>query len=57
MDNHLVIPLVVVEELDGLKKADGEKGSNARTAVRILESCRIKGDLLSQGQAKTQKSY
>lgn len=45
-DNHLVIPLVVVEELDGLKKADGEKGSNARTAVRILESCRIRGDLL-----------
>ena len=45
-DNDLVIPLVVVEELDGLKKADGEKGSNARTAVRILESCRIRGDLL-----------
>lgn len=29
-DNDLVIPLVVVEELDGLKKADGEKGANAR---------------------------
>lgn len=26
-DNDLVIPLVVVEELDGLKKADGEKGT------------------------------
>lgn len=24
-DNHVVIPLVVVEELDGLKKADDEK--------------------------------
>ena len=25
-DNNLVLPLVVLEELDGLKKADGEKG-------------------------------
>lgn len=24
-DNHLVLPLVVLEELDGLKKAEGEK--------------------------------
>ena len=35
-DNNLVIPLVVIEELDGLKKADGEKGANARAAVRML---------------------
>lgn len=47
-DNDLVIPLVVVEELDGLKKADGEKGANARAAVRILENCRIKGNLLKK---------
>lgn len=26
-DNHVVIPLVVVEELDGLKKADDESQS------------------------------
>lgn len=39
-DNDLVIPLVVVEELDALKKADGEKGANARQAVRLLESYR-----------------
>ncbi len=45
-DNNLVIPLVVVEELDGLKKADGEKGANARAAVRLLEGYRQKGDLL-----------
>ena len=45
-DNDLVIPLVVLEELDGLKKADGEKGANARTAVRKLEGYRHKGDLL-----------
>ena len=29
-DNLVVIPLIVVEELDGLKKADGEKGSENR---------------------------
>ena len=37
-DNDLIIPLVVLEELDGLKKADGEKGANARAAVRLLEN-------------------
>ncbi|NCB93525.1 MAG: PhoH family protein [Clostridia bacterium] len=45
-DNNLVIPLVVVEELDGLKKAEGEKGANARMAVRMLEECRSRGNLL-----------
>ena len=45
-DNHLVLPLVVLEELDGLKKAEGEKGANARAAVRKLEEYRHKGDLL-----------
>ncbi len=44
-DNNLVIPLVVLEELDGLKKHEGEKGANARTAVRKLEEYRNKGDL------------
>jgi len=45
-DNDLVIPLVVVEELDGLKKADGEKGASARAAVRQLECLRSTGNLL-----------
>ena len=45
-DNNLVIPLVVLEELDGLKKAEGEKGANAREAVRKLEAYRNRGDLL-----------
>ena len=39
-ENEVVIPLVVVEELDGLKKADGERGANARSAIRLLESLR-----------------
>ena len=42
----MIIPLVVVEELDGLKKADGDKGANARAAVRLLEKYRNEGDLL-----------
>ena len=46
-ENEVVIPLVVVEELDGLKKADGERGANARSAIRLLESLRGKGDLLN----------
>ena len=45
-DNNLVLPLVVLEELDGLKKSDGEKGANARATVRKLEEYRQKGDLL-----------
>lgn len=45
-DNHLVLPLVVLEELDGLKKAEGEKGANAREAIRRLERLRLAGDLL-----------
>ena len=46
-DNNLVIPRVVMEEMDGLKQAEGEKGANARAAVRLLESYREEGDLLT----------
>lgn len=45
-DNHLVLPLVILEELDALKKSDGERGANAREAIRYLEGLRTKGDLL-----------
>lgn len=44
-ENEVVIPLVV-EELDGLKKAEGEKGANARQAIRLLDSLRQRGNLL-----------
>ena len=52
-DNHLVLPLVVLEELDGLKKCEGEKGANARVAVRKLEEYRNQGDLLKVCPWKT----
>ena len=45
-ENQVVLPLVVLEELDGLKKADGERGANARRAIRLLEKLRGRGDLL-----------
>mgnify|MGYP002544148643 CR=1 FL=1 len=45
-ENLVVLPLAVLEELDNLKKADGEKGENARKAIRKLEKFRTMGDLL-----------
>lgn len=47
-DNTVILPLAVLEELDGLKNADGERGRNARQAIRTLESLRLTGDM-SQG--------
>ena len=29
-DNHIVLPLAVLEGLDALKQADGDEGGNAR---------------------------
>lgn len=52
-DNRVVLPMVVLEELDHLKKAEGEKGANARAAIRMLEQLRQKGDLLKG--VKTEK--
>ena len=62
-DNTVIIPLVVVEELDGLKKADGDKGANARAAARLLEKYRNEGDLLkgvklkNGGSLRIEKNY
>ena len=38
---------MVLEELDGLKKAEGERGYNARQVIRTLEALRNRGDLIS----------
>ncbi|MBU5626944.1 PhoH family protein [Oscillibacter sp. MSJ-2] len=45
-DNDIVLPLAVIEELDGLKRSAGERGANARAAIRSLEELRSQGDLL-----------
>ena len=45
-DNHIVLPLAVLEELDGLKNAEGEKGRSARQVIRFLEELRSQGSLV-----------
>ena len=45
-DNIVVIPVVVLEELDNMKKAEGETGANARSSIRNIERLRLEGDLL-----------
>lgn len=55
-DNHVVLPVVVLEELDNLKKAEGEKGANARKAIRLLENLRRKGDLLTAPPGRRARS-
>lgn len=45
-DNRIVLPLAVLEELDGLKNAEGERGANARQTIRYLETLRTTGNLL-----------
>lgn len=44
-DNKVVIPEVVLEELDNFKKQNTDLGSNARYAARVLDSLRKKGKL------------
>ena len=42
-ENEVILPMTVLEELDNLKKEEGE---NVRKAIRILEGYRGKGNLL-----------
>ncbi len=46
-ENEVVIPFIVLEELDSLKKEKGEVGFNAREVGRVLDDLREKGDLSS----------
>lgn len=45
-DNSVILPMVVLEELDHFKKAEGEIGANARKVIRYLEQMRLRGNLL-----------
>ena len=40
-DADVIVPLTVVEELDGLKSRPDDVGRSARTALRTLEELRI----------------
>ena len=44
-DNFVVIPLIVIEELDTFKKGEGELARNSRQVSRYLDELRIKGDI------------
>jgi PhoH-like ATPase len=44
-DNDVVIPEVVLEELDKIKKESSEIGANARQTARMLDTFRERGDL------------
>ncbi len=60
-ENDLVLPLVVLEELDGLKKAEGEWGFNARQVIRTLEALMKPATeaplVIVKGQAGTAKTF
>ena len=44
-DNHVVVPIEVVEEIDRFKRDPSEKGRNARQVSRLLDELRQKGNL------------
>ncbi len=45
-DNDVVIPEVVLEELDSFKKNNNDLGANARHAARIIDKLRKNGSLI-----------
>jgi len=44
-DNHVVIPFMVIEELDKMKRKDDDLGRNARACIRHLDRLRAIGSL------------
>lgn len=44
-DNHVVLPMTVIEELDNFKRQNDELGRNARSVIRHLDRLRMQGTL------------
>ncbi|MGB3209410.1 MAG: PhoH family protein [Desulforhopalus sp.] len=44
-DNHVVLPMTVIEELDKFKRGNDELGRNARSVIRHLDQLRTQGTL------------
>ncbi len=44
-DNNVIIPIYVIEEIDGFKKSQDELGRNARTVSREIDRFRRQGSL------------
>lgn len=49
--NDVVIPLIVLEELDGMKRMSDELGKNARQVIRYIDKLKEKEGELHQGIA------
>jgi PhoH-like ATPase len=45
IDSNVVIPLIVLEELDKVKKLSNESGKNARVAIRYLDEISNTGEI------------
>ncbi|MDA8172380.1 MAG: PhoH family protein [Nitrospiraceae bacterium] len=48
-DNHLIIPITVIEELDGLKRGHGAVARSSRQALRAIDGLRDNGGNLAEG--------
>jgi len=46
-EHTVVIPEVVIEELDRFKKESSERGANSRTVSRVIDELRLQGNLLA----------
>jgi PhoH-like ATPase len=44
-DNHVLLPIEVIEEIDKFKRETTERGQNARTVSRLLDKLRAQGSL------------
>ena len=44
-DNHVLIPIEVIEEIDRFKRDSTERGQNARAVSRMLDKLRVSGSL------------
>lgn len=45
-EHHVIIPEVVLEELDRFKKESSDRGANSRQTSRLIDTLRTKGNLL-----------
>ena len=48
-DNHVVIPMTVLEELDKFKSGNNELGRNSREVARMLDALRASETSLREG--------
>ena len=48
-DNHVIVPIFVIEEVDKFKGEGSERGRNARSVSRLLDELREKGGSLATG--------